>query len=134
MENTIKGTSLSCSFLTLASQVRNIAVVGAGPAGLAFATAAAKRGHHITVFEKAAQIGGQFNLAKVVPGKEEFFETIRYFNKQLQLLGVDVQLNKEVAARDLSAFDTVVLASGVTPRKVKIPVKEGERERNFISK
>lgn len=106
--------------------MRHIAVVGAGPAGLAFATNAAKRGHHITMFEKSHQIGGQFNLAKVVPGKEEFFETLRYFNRQLQLLGVQVQLNKQVGVQDLITFDTVVLATGVTPRKVSIPIKEGE--------
>ena len=107
------------------SKKQKIAVVGAGPAGLAFATTAAQRGHSVTLFDKAAEIGGQFNMAKKVPGKEEFFETLRYFQKQLDLLGVGVQLNHEVGVNDLHGFDSVVVATGVTPRKVHIPIKAG---------
>jgi 2,4-dienoyl-CoA reductase (NADPH2) len=104
---------------------QHVAVVGAGPAGLAFATTAAQRGHHVTLFDKSPEVGGQFNLAKKVPGKEEFFETIRYFRRRLEVLGVEVKLGQEVAARDLKTFDSVVVATGVTPRQVHIPVKEG---------
>ena len=95
-----------------------IAVVGAGPAGLAFATTAARRGFDVTLFDSASEIGGQFNIAKQVPGKEEFVETLRYFGKQLQLTGVQVHLNRRVAAADLTAagFRQVVLATGVRPR------------------
>ena len=96
-----------------------IAVVGAGPAGLSAATTAAERGHHVTLFDKAAEIGGQFNMAKVIPGKEEFQETIRYFGKRLELTGVDVRLNTEVKVSDLADFDSVVVATGVVPREVK---------------
>jgi 2,4-dienoyl-CoA reductase (NADPH2) len=112
---------------------QRIAVVGAGPAGLACASAAASRGHKVTLFERSGQIGGQFNLAKVVPGKEEFFETLRYFGKQLQLTGVDVRLNTEATARDLYGYDSVVVATGVTPREVKIPVRQGTTRVNVVS-
>ncbi len=95
-----------------------IAVVGAGPAGLAFATTAARRGFDVTLFDSANEIGGQFNIAKQVPGKEEFFETLRYFGKQIELTGVQLQLNRRVAAADLTGagFRHVVLATGVRPR------------------
>jgi len=95
-----------------------IAVVGAGPAGLAFSTEAAKRGFDVTLFDAANEIGGQFNVAKQVPGKEEFVETLRYFGKQIALTGVTLQLGKKVSAQDLAAagFKHVVLATGVTPR------------------
>lgn len=112
---------------------KRIAVVGAGPAGLACATSAASRGHKVTLFESSPRIGGQFNLAKVVPGKEEFFETLRYFGKQLQLTGVDVRLNTTAAARDLYGYDAVVLATGVTPRQVNIPVREGTSKVKVVS-
>jgi len=95
-----------------------IAVVGAGPAGLSFATVAAQRGHRVTLFEASAEIGGQFNIAKRIPGKEEFNETIRYFRVMLEKNGVDLRLNTRVTADDLKAggFDEVVLATGVVPR------------------
>ena len=101
-----------------ATSPKKIAVVGAGPAGLAFSTEAAKRGHDVTLFDAAAEIGGQFNMAKQIPGKEEFYETIRYFGKQLELTGVNVQLNSPVDAEKLKAggFDEVILATGVKPR------------------
>lgn len=99
-----------------------IAVVGAGPAGLAFSTEAAKRGFDVTLFDAASEIGGQFNVAKQVPGKEEFYETLRYFGKQIELTGVKLQLNQKVSAQDLTAagFKHVVLATGVTPRMPEI--------------
>lgn len=97
---------------------KKIAVVGAGPAGLSSATTAAKRGHDVTLFDGAAEIGGQFNVAKQVPGKEEFFETIRYFGKQIENTGVKLQLNTRVSADDLikQGFDEVFLATGIIPR------------------
>ncbi|WP_428718195.1 FAD-dependent oxidoreductase [Undibacterium curvum] len=103
------------------TQVKRIAVVGAGPAGLSFATTAAKRGHSVTLFDAASEIGGQFNIAKQVPGKEEFYETLRYFGKQIELTGVQLKLNTKVSAEDLRDFDEVVLATGITPRVPPIP-------------
>jgi 2,4-dienoyl-CoA reductase (NADPH2) len=99
-----------------------VAVVGAGPAGLAFATTAAHRGFEVTLFDAASEIGGQFNVAKQVPGKEEFYETLRYFGKQIELTGVKLQLGKHVSAKDLAnaEFKHVVLATGVSPRTPEI--------------
>ncbi len=103
--------------------VKKIAVVGAGPAGLAAATVAAERGHQVTLFESSNEIGGQFNIAKRVPGKEEFHETLRYFNSKLQSTGVEVRLNTRVNAADLLAggFDEIILATGIAPRTPDIP-------------
>ncbi|MCP3818256.1 NADPH-dependent 2,4-dienoyl-CoA reductase [Streptomyces sp. A3M-1-3] len=102
---------------------KRIGVVGAGPAGLAFAVSAAERGHAVTLFDAADEIGGQLNIAKRVPGKEEFEETLRYFRTQLEAHGVDVRLNTRVGAADLAAdaYDDVVVATGVTPRTPEIP-------------
>ncbi len=104
------------------NQKKKIAVVGAGPAGLAFATVAASRGHDVTLFESSNEIGGQFNMAKQVPGKEEFYETIRYYRKQLDLTGVELRLNTRATAEVLQAegFREVVLATGVSPRKIDL--------------
>jgi 2,4-dienoyl-CoA reductase (NADPH2) len=101
---------------------KKIAVVGAGPAGLAFSVYAAQRGHHVEIFDKIGEIGGQFNVAKQIPGKEEFFETLRYFKKQLALLNITVHLNVEQSAESLLAkgFEQVVLATGIKPRKLDI--------------
>ena len=101
---------------------RRIAVVGAGPAGLAAATTAAGRGHSVTLFEASDAIGGQFNLARQIPGKEEFNETIRYFTRQLELTGVDVRLNTRATAEALQVdgYDAVILATGVSPRTTGI--------------
>lgn len=97
---------------------KRMAVVGAGPAGLAFATTAAERGHLVTLFDSATQIGGQFNLAKRIPGKEEFNETLRYFSTRLKALKVDVKLNTraDVAMLNAEKFDAVAIATGITPR------------------
>ncbi|MGW9501029.1 oxidoreductase [Streptomyces albidoflavus] len=102
---------------------KRIAVVGAGPAGLACAVSAAERGHAVTLFDAAEETGGQLNVARRVPGKEEFDETVRYFRVQLAEHGVDVRLGKPVTAADLpeDAYDEVVLATGVTPRVPAIP-------------
>lgn len=109
------------NFLPVQS-AKKIAVVGAGPAGLAFSVNAAARGHQVTLFDSAAEIGGQFNIAKRIPGKEEFHETLRYYRRQIELTGVKLQLNHRVSADELLAgeFDDVVLATGVTPRTPEI--------------
>ncbi|SFW13677.1 NADPH-dependent 2,4-dienoyl-CoA reductase [Pseudomonas sp. NFACC10-1] len=104
-------------------QVRKIAVVGAGTAGLAAATVAAQRGHEVTLFDSASEIGGQFNIAKRVPGKEEFAETLRYFRNKVQETGVQLRLGNRVKAADLlgAGFDEVILATGIAPRTPAIP-------------
>ncbi|WBE24954.1 NADPH-dependent 2,4-dienoyl-CoA reductase [Denitrificimonas caeni] len=103
--------------------VKKIAVVGAGPAGLAAATVAAERGHEVTLFDSAEEIGGQFNVAKLIPGKEEFYETLRYFQQKLQATKVNVKLGQRVNAQELLAqgFDEVILATGIVPRVPEIP-------------
>lgn len=105
-----------------AKQLKRIAVVGGGVAGMSAATVAAGRGHQVTLFEASHEVGGQFNLAKVIPGKEEFHETIRYFKVQLELTGVDVRLNTRVNREQLEreGFDEVIVATGVVPRALKI--------------
>ena len=107
-----------------------VAVVGAGPAGLAAATSAAERGFATTLFEAAPEIGGQFRLAMAVPGKEDFAETLRYFGRRLEVLGVDVRLNTRATAADLVGFDHVVVATGVVPR---IPEIEGIDHPSVVS-
>jgi 2,4-dienoyl-CoA reductase (NADPH2) len=114
------------------TQPKNLAVVGSGPAGMEFATTAARRGHDVTLFESASEIGGQFNLAKQIPGKEEFHQTIRYFKKQIELTGVKLILNKRVAADDLKAFDEVILATGIIPRAINIEGAELKKVVNYI--
>ena len=105
---------------TAANKRKKLAVVGAGPAGLAFSVYAAQRGHEVHLFDKSHQIGGQFNYAKQIPGKEEFHETLRYFGRMLQLHAVKLFLNSEQTADSLKAggFDEVVLASGIVPRDI----------------
>ncbi len=104
-----------------AAAARRIAVVGAGPAGLAYATTAAGRGHDVTLFEASDRIGGQFNMAKVIPGKEEFEETLRYFRGLIERTGVQLKLGTRATADDLAGFDEVVLATGVHPREIDLP-------------
>ncbi|TKY82291.1 NADPH-dependent 2,4-dienoyl-CoA reductase [Pectobacterium polonicum] len=102
--------------IQLARVSKRFAVVGAGPAGMAFAVNAAARGHQVTLFEASSYIGGQFNIAKQIPGKAEFYETLRYYRRQLELLGVTLRLSTQATATDLLGFDDVILASGIVPR------------------
>ncbi|TCC10521.1 NADPH-dependent 2,4-dienoyl-CoA reductase [Kribbella soli] len=102
-------------------RTKSIAVVGAGPAGLAAAVTAAERGHHVELFEADAEIGGQFGIAQQIPGKEEFAETIRYYRRRLELTGVKLHLGGRAGVDDLAGFDEIVLATGVVPRVPAIP-------------
>lgn len=113
---------------------KSIAVVGAGPAGMAYAHIAAERGHNVTLYEASNEIGGQFNLAKRVPGKEEFEETIRFFNRMIELHNIDLQLNTRVTAQELKQgnFDEVIVASGVSPRTPELEGIEHEKVISYI--
>lgn len=108
---------------------KKIAVVGAGPAGLAFSTLAAERGHEVDLFEAEKEIGGQFNMAKVIPGKEDYAETIRYYGRQIELTGVNLHLNTRVNKEHLLAggYDEIIIASGVSPRKVEFEGSDHEK-------
>ncbi len=111
---------------------RRVAVVGAGPAGLACATVAAERGHHVTLFDAASEIGGQFNYAKRIPGKEEFHETLRYFDHKLAETGVELKLSTPADVETLKAFDHVVLATGIVPRRVDFPGADHPKVINYL--
>lgn len=113
---------------------KRIAVVGAGPAGLAFSSVAAERGHSVTLFDSGDQIGGQFNVAKRIPGKEEFNETLRYFGKMIEKHGVELRLNTRVSASDLvgQGYDEVVLATGIMPRKPSIEGIDHAKVINYL--
>ncbi|HJU83172.1 MAG TPA: NADPH-dependent 2,4-dienoyl-CoA reductase [Holophagaceae bacterium] len=104
-----------------AAAPKKVAVVGGGAAGMACASYAAERGHAVTLFEAAPELGGQLNIAKRVPGKEEFYETLRYFARRLAVAGVDLRLGARAGLEDLAGFDAVVLATGVVPRMPEIP-------------
>jgi len=116
----------------LTSNKKSIAVVGAGPGGMAAATVAAERGHEVTLFESANEIGGQFNIAKQIPGKEEFYETIRYFKKRLETTNVSVRLGKKVEVDELKEFDEVILASGIIPNKPNIEGIEDSKVLSYL--
>ena len=111
---------------------KNIAVVGAGPAGLSAATILAERGHQVTLFEAGNEIGGQFNIAKQVPGKEEFFETIRYFRKKIELTGVNLKLNTRAELNDLTKYNEVILATGIIPRMPEIKGIQNNKVMSYV--
>ncbi|WP_429192677.1 FAD-dependent oxidoreductase [Aeromonas salmonicida] len=115
-------------------QPKKLAVVGAGPAGLAFACYAAERGHQVSLFDQASEIGGQFNFAKQIPGKEEFHETLRYFARRLEKCGVELYLGQRQSAESLlgGGFDEVILATGIRPRTPNIPGIEHPKVLNYI--
>ena len=115
-----------------AAQPRKVAVVGAGPAGLAAATTLAERGHQVSLFDAAAEIGGQFNYARKIPGKEDFGETLRYFRTRLTELKVPTHLGRKVEAAELAGFEHVVLATGITPRRPAIPGLDHPRVASYI--
>ena len=117
-----------------APQRRRFAVVGAGPAGLAAATTLAARGHSVTLFDQADAIGGQFNMAKRIPGKEEFHETLRYFGHRIGDTGVELRLSTRATSAELAAaaFDAVVVATGVTPRAVRFPGSDDARVLSYL--
>ncbi len=145
LDHVFKNKSVSCLVNPRAGHERDlvieptsarkrIAVVGAGPAGLAAATTLAERGHEVDLFDGADEIGGQFNLARRIPGKEEFAETLRYFTHRIEDTGVRLHLSTRVAADDLIALgvDEVVLATGVTPRDPHIPGQDGPNVVSYI--
>lgn len=111
---------------------KKLAVIGAGPAGMSFSSYAAERGHDVHLFDQAPEIGGQFNIAKQIPGKEEFYETMRYFANRMQLANVNLHLNQRVDADDLTGFDEVILATGIKPRTPNIEGVEHEKVLSYI--
>jgi 2,4-dienoyl-CoA reductase (NADPH2) len=113
---------------------KKLAVIGAGPAGLSFATYAAKRGHEVHLFDKSSEIGGQFNYAKLIPGKEEFYETIRYFGHLIEEVGVNLHLNSEQSADSIAEqnFDEVIIATGIKPRELDIPGIDSDKVLTYL--
>jgi len=120
--------------LIAANDIYKLAVVGAGPAGLAFASSAAERGHQVTLFDAGDEIGGQFNIAKQIPGKEEFYETLRYYEQKLRATGVNVQLNTRITTDELnnSDFDQIIIATGITPRTPPIEGIDHEKVLSYV--
>lgn len=116
----------------LTNSKKRIAVVGSGPGGLSAATVTAERGYEVTLFEQENEIGGQFNIAKQIPGKEEFYETIRYFKKRLELTHVNVKLGNKVELEELKEFDEVILASGIIPNKPNIEGIEDSKVLSYL--
>ena len=115
-----------------ATRRKRIAVVGAGPAGMACASTLAERGHDVTLIDRAGDIGGQFNYAKRIPGKEEFHETLRYFRHRLADAGVTLKLHTEADANALRGYDDIVIATGITPRKVTFPGSDDPRVLSYL--
>lgn len=117
-----------------ATNKKKVAVVGAGPAGLSAATVLADRGHEVDLFDKDSQIGGQFNIAKKIPGKEEFYETLRYYENMIKETGVNLRLNEQVNAAALisACYDEVVLATGIVPRALNIEGGDHEKVLSYI--
>ncbi|PJZ45536.1 NADPH-dependent 2,4-dienoyl-CoA reductase [Leptospira brenneri] len=120
--------------ITKTDKPKKVAVVGAGPGGMACSTTLAERGHSVTLFDGQAELGGQLNIARRIPGKEEFKETIRYFGEMVKKHGVELKLNTFVSAEDLiqQGFDEVVLATGVTPRTPEIPGIHGANVLSYV--
>ncbi|ATG40740.1 NADPH-dependent 2,4-dienoyl-CoA reductase [Phaeobacter piscinae] len=118
--------------LTPAATTKTVAIVGAGPAGLSTALAAAERGHKVTLFDRASEIGGQLNMAKQVPGKEEFWGLVDWYRTMLADSDVTLELNREVSASDLKGFDEVVIATGVVPRDPQIPGQDRDNVVDYI--
>jgi 2,4-dienoyl-CoA reductase (NADPH2) len=118
--------------VTPAETKKTVAIVGAGPAGLSAAMTAAQRGHEVTVFDRSDEIGGQLNIAKQVPGKEEFWGFVDWYRTMMDEHGVNVQLGREVSADDLTGFDEVIIATGVTPRDPQIPGQDGDNVLSYI--
>ncbi len=115
-----------------AASSKSIAVVGAGPAGLSAAMTAADRGHQVTLFDRVTRIGGQLNMAREIPGKEEFHGLVEWFETMVADLGITLMLGREVSAGDLDSFDEVIIATGVIPRDPQIPGQDGENVLNYI--
>ena len=115
-----------------AVKIKEIAIVGAGPAGMATAIVAAQRGHSVSLFDKSDKIGGQLNMAKMVPGKEEFHGLVSYYEHHIKTLGIKVNLNTEVHAKHLNTFDEVIIATGVAPRDPHIPGQDGLNVLSYI--
>ena len=111
---------------------KTVAIVGAGPGGLSTAMTAAQRGHDITLFDRASEIGGQLNMAKQIPGKEEFWGLVDWYRTMMSQLGVKMALNHDVSADDLTGFDEVIIATGVTPRDPQIPGQERANVLNYV--
>lgn len=145
LEHTLTGRPVSCLVnpmaceeskfkMEMVSTPKSIAVIGAGPGGMAFAVYAAKRGHKVSLFDSASEIGGQLNMAKKVPGKEEFYDMIKYYQRQLELNNVDIHLNKTVDAEMLNAgnFDEIILATGVKPRVPEIEGLNNDKVLTYI--
>lgn len=115
-----------------AATPKSIAVVGAGPAGLSAAMTAAERGHKVTLIDRADEIGGQLNMAKQVPGKEEFWGLVDWYRTMVAEMGIDVRLNTEATVETLQGFDEVIIATGVLPRDTAIPGQDGANVHSYI--
>jgi 2,4-dienoyl-CoA reductase (NADPH2) len=125
------GRELTLRFVPVKTK-KNIAVVGGGPAGLSCAAVAAERGHAVTLFEKAGELGGQFNLAKKIPGKQEFAESVSYYTERLRRAGARIELLRSPSEGDLAGFDEVVLATGIDPRRPAIPGIEHPKVAGYV--